>query len=82
MKVHTFQKNPKRSGHMKAQSIILEFDPSGMCIYRENLIRTQRQTSSKDELRITSRSSLGESTPSYHDKYHYPMFLASYLSLS
>jgi hypothetical protein len=43
MKVHTFQKNPKRSGHMKADNIILEFDPSGMCetnIYREKLLRT------------------------------------------
>jgi hypothetical protein len=43
MKVHTFQKNPKRSGHIKAHSIILEFVPLGMCetnIYRENLIRT------------------------------------------
>jgi hypothetical protein len=43
MKVHTFQKNPKRRGHMKAHSIILKFAPSGMCetnIYRENLIRT------------------------------------------
>jgi hypothetical protein len=43
MKVHTFQKNPKRSGHIKAHSIILEFVPLGMCetnIYRDNLIRT------------------------------------------
>jgi hypothetical protein len=43
MKVHTFQKNPKRSGHMKAHNIILEFAPLGMCetnIYREKLIRT------------------------------------------
>jgi hypothetical protein len=43
MKVHTFQKNPKRIGHMKAHIIILEFVPSGMCetnIYREKLIRT------------------------------------------
>jgi hypothetical protein len=43
MKVHTFQKNLKRSGHMKAHNIILEFVPSGMCetnIYRKNLIRT------------------------------------------
>jgi hypothetical protein len=43
MKVHTFQKNPKRSGHVKAHSIILEFVPLGMCetnIYREKLIRT------------------------------------------
>jgi hypothetical protein len=43
MKVHTFQKNPKRSGHMKGHNIILEFVPLGMCgtnIYRENLIRT------------------------------------------
>jgi hypothetical protein len=43
MKVHTFQKNPKRSGHMKSHNIILEFVPSGMSetnIYRENLIRT------------------------------------------
>jgi hypothetical protein len=42
MKVHTFQKNLKRSGHMKAHNIILEFVSSGMCetnIYRENLIR-------------------------------------------
>jgi hypothetical protein len=34
---------PKRSGHMKAHNIILEFAPSGMCetnIYREKLIRT------------------------------------------
>jgi hypothetical protein len=38
MKVHTFQKKPKRSGHMKAHNIILEFVPSGMCetnIYRK-----------------------------------------------
>jgi hypothetical protein len=38
MKVQTFEKNPKRSGHMKAHNIILEFAPSGMCetnIYRE-----------------------------------------------
>jgi hypothetical protein len=38
MKVHTFQKNPKRSGNMKAHNIILEFAPSGVCetnIYRE-----------------------------------------------
>jgi hypothetical protein len=80
MKVHTFQKTPKRSGHMKAHNIILEFAPSSMCetnIYRENLIRSWRQTSSKDESRITSRSSLGASTPGYHDKYYYPMFLAS-----
>jgi hypothetical protein len=78
MKVHTFQKNPKRSGHMKAHNIILEFVPSGICetnICRDNLIRTWRQTNSKDESRITSRSSLGESTPSYHDKYHYPMLV-------
>jgi hypothetical protein len=43
MKVHTFQKKRKISGHMKAHNIILEFAPSGMCeanIYRENLIRT------------------------------------------
>jgi hypothetical protein len=43
MKVHTFQKTPKRSGHMKAHNIILEFPPSGMCetnIYWEKLIRT------------------------------------------
>jgi hypothetical protein len=43
MKVQTFQKNPKRHGQMKAHSIILEFDPSGMCeinSYRENLIKT------------------------------------------
>jgi hypothetical protein len=42
MKVHTFQKKLKRSGHMKAYNIILEFAPSGMCetnIYREKLIR-------------------------------------------
>jgi hypothetical protein len=46
MKAHTFQKNPKRSWHMRAHSIILEFVPSGMCetnIYRENLIRTYKQ---------------------------------------
>jgi hypothetical protein len=43
MKVHTFQKNPERSGHMKAHNIILEFAPSGMSetiIYMEKLIRT------------------------------------------
>jgi hypothetical protein len=43
MKVHTFQKNPKRSGHMKAHSIIQEFVPSGIYdtnIYREKLIMT------------------------------------------
>jgi hypothetical protein len=43
MKVHTFKKKTKRSGHMKAHNIILEFVPSGMCetnIYRENLINT------------------------------------------
>jgi hypothetical protein len=42
MKVRTFQKNSKRSGHMKAHNIILEFAPSGMFetnIYREKLIR-------------------------------------------
>jgi hypothetical protein len=47
---------------MKAHNIILEFAPSGMCetnIYREKLIRAWRQKSSKDESRITSRSSLG-----------------------
>jgi hypothetical protein len=85
MKVHRFKKKPKKSGNMKAHNIILEFVPSGMCetnIYRENLIKTWRQTSSKDESRITSRSNMGESTPSYHDKYHYPMFFASYLSFS
>jgi hypothetical protein len=58
MKVHTFQKKQKkRSGHMKAHNIILEFVPSGMCetnIYREKLIRTRRQTNFKDESRITS----------------------------
>jgi hypothetical protein len=31
MKVHIFQKNPKRSVHMKAHNIILKFSPSGMC---------------------------------------------------
>ena len=43
MKVHTFQKKPKKKWAQKAHSIILEFVPSGMCetnIYRENLIRT------------------------------------------
>jgi hypothetical protein len=38
MKVHTFHKNPKISGHMKAHNIILESAPSGMWetnIYRE-----------------------------------------------
>jgi hypothetical protein len=43
MKVHTFQKNAKRSGHMMAHNIILEFTLSGMCetnIYREKLIST------------------------------------------
>jgi hypothetical protein len=37
MKVHTFRKNPKRSGHTKAHNIILEFAPFGMCetnVYR------------------------------------------------
>jgi hypothetical protein len=49
MEGHTFQKKPKRSGHMKGHNIILEFAPSSMCetsIYREKLIRTWRQTSS------------------------------------
>jgi hypothetical protein len=35
---HISKKNLKRSGHMKAHNIILEFAPSGMCetnIYRE-----------------------------------------------
>jgi hypothetical protein len=43
MKIHTFQKKPKRSGHMKAHNIILEFVPLSMCetnIYKENLIKT------------------------------------------
>jgi hypothetical protein len=43
MKVHTFQKNPKISGHMKADNLIPEFAPSGICktnIYMEKLIRT------------------------------------------
>jgi hypothetical protein len=57
---------------MKAHNIILEFAPSGMCetnIYREKLIRkTRRPASSKDKSRTTSKFSLGESTPSYHDK--------------
>jgi hypothetical protein len=85
MKVHTFQKNPKRSGHMKAHNIILEFAPSGMCetnIYGEKLIRTSRQTSSKYESRITSRSSLGESTPVITISITILCFLASYLNLS
>jgi hypothetical protein len=66
MKVHTFQKNPKRSGHMKAHNIILEFAPSDMCetnIYRDKLRKTRRPASSKDKSRTTSRSILGESTP-------------------
>jgi hypothetical protein len=39
MKVHTFQKNPKRSEHMKSHNIILEFVPSGICEIncRENI---------------------------------------------
>jgi hypothetical protein len=43
MKVHTFQKKPKKKWDIKAHNIILEFASSGMCetnIYRENLIRT------------------------------------------
>jgi hypothetical protein len=39
---HILEK-PKRSGHIKAHNIILEFVSSGMCetnIYIENLIRT------------------------------------------
>jgi len=37
---HLLYKNPKRSEHMKAHNIILEFVPSGMCeinICRENI---------------------------------------------
>jgi hypothetical protein len=58
MKVHTFQKNPKRREHMKAHNIILEFAPSGMCethIYREikeDLKANEFQGSIKDYFKI------------------------------
>jgi hypothetical protein len=43
-------------------------------IYKKKLRKTWKKTSFKDGWRTSSRSSLGKSTPSYHDKYHYPMF--------
>lgn len=72
---------------MKAHNNILGFVPSGMCeinINRENIEGDPvRGASSKDEQRTTSKSSLGESTPIYHYKYHYSMsyLLASYICL-